>query len=168
MISIIAAIARNGIIGHHNRLAWHLPADLKHFKRITMGKPMIMGRKTFESIGKPLPGRTTIVVTTHPNRLATRTQVAHTPKQALALGQNIAQSSGVNEVMIVGGACLYQAMLAMVDRMYITRIHADIEGDTYFPEVHWDNWAEASREDHLKTAENPFDYSFITYEKCFS
>ncbi len=164
-LSLIAAMAQNGVIGRNNQLPWHLPADLKHFKALTWGKPVLMGRRTFESIGKPLPGRTTIVVTRDQDFTATGVEKAHSVSAALALATDSAVAQQCQEIMLAGGASLYQAMLPLSDRMYITQLHTDIAGDAYFPTVDWSQWQVVEREDCSQTASCDIAYSFIVYER---
>jgi dihydrofolate reductase len=158
ILSFVVAMARNRVIGKDNGLPWRLPADLRHFKVITMGKPIIMGRKTFDSIGRPLPGRTNIVVTRDPAYQAEGCVVAHSIEAALAA------AGEAEEVMIIGGADFYRQLLPRADRIYLTRIDAEIEGDTWFPELDAAQWRERSREDHVPDADNPYPYSFIVLE----
>ena len=144
-IAMIVAMAENRVIGRNNQLPWYLPNDLKYFKAVTMGKPIIMGRKTYESIGKPLPGRTNIVVTTQPSWTADGVRVAHSIDEALTLAQSVAIVEGADEVMIIGGAQLYTEMLDRVERLYLTLIHAEVEGDAHFPELDLSLWNPLSR-----------------------
>jgi dihydrofolate reductase len=130
-LALIAARARNGVIGLDNRMPWHLPEDLAYFKRVTLGKPVVMGRKTFESIGRPLPGRLNIVVTRNPDWQAAGVQVAHSLDAALAL----AAAAAPEEIMLIGGAELYRQALPQADVLYLTEIDAEFAGDAFFPEV---------------------------------
>ena len=158
-ISIIVAMAANRVIGHDNRLPWHLPADLKHFKATTMGRPIIMGRKTWESIGRPLPGRTNVVVTRDRQYNAEGCVVVHSIDEALAACRDH------DEVMVIGGADFYRQVLPQASTIYMTRIHQDFEGDTLFPELDEANWREVEREDFSADADNPHDSSFIRLER---
>ena len=160
-LSMIAALARNGVIGRDNQLPWYLPNDLKFFKATTMGKPIIMGRKTFESIGRPLPGRCNIVVSREPSLVIEGAEVAGSVDEAVKLAEKIALRDGADEVMVIGGAQLYEHCLSRTDKLYLTRVHADIEGDTYFPAFDELEWQELSREDFQASSGNPFDYSFV-------
>lgn len=153
-LSIIAAMANHNVIGKNNTLPWHLPADLKHFKTITMGKPILMGRKTYDSIGKPLPGRQNIILTRNTNLSFPGCLVISDIK---ALPTELT----TQEIMIIGGAEIFQQFLPQAQHLYLTFIHADINGDTYFPEWNADEWIEIAREDHLSDDNNPFSYSFI-------
>lgn len=167
-VSLIVAMASNGVIGRNNQLPWYLPNDLKYFKAVTMGKPIIMGRKTFESIGKPLPGRVNIVVTTNRDFVADGVKVVHDPAEALALADSIAFLDGVDEVMVIGGAQLYEALLPRADRLYLTEVHAAVEGDAFFPDFERANWQEQERKDYTAEGPNPYDYSFVVYNKAKS
>jgi dihydrofolate reductase len=162
-IAMIVAMAENRVIGRNNQLPWYLPNDLKYFKAVTMGKPIIMGRKTYESIGKPLPGRTNIVVTTQPEFTAEGVKVAHSVDEALTLAQSVAIVDGAEEVMIIGGAQLYAEMLGSVERLYLTQVHSEVEGDAQFPELDLSPWKVLSREDFTAEGPNPYDYSFVVY-----
>ena len=161
MLSIIAALSRNRVIGKDNQLPWRLPADLKHFKAVTLGKPVIMGRKTFESIGKPLPGRDNIVVSRDPQYQADGgIVVAHSLDEALA------HTHAAAEVMLIGGAQLYAQALPRAQRLYLTLIHADIDGDAHFPDYDPAAWRETAREDHAPDENNPYPYSFVILERA--
>ncbi len=155
---MICAISDNGVIGVENRLPWRLPADLKRFKQLTLNHPVIMGRKTFESIGKPLPGRTNILVTHQKEFKTCGALVANSLEEALRL------CGEAPEAFVIGGASLYQEALPLADRVYLTRIHQEFSGDVYFQ---WDPsaWREISRQDFPADAENPHPYSFITLER---
>lgn len=159
ILSLVAAMGRDRVIGIGNRLPWRLPADLKHFRSLTMGKPVMMGRKTFESIGKPLAGRTNIVVTQdrrfHPDGV----RVAHSVEEALAL------TRGEREVMVIGGASFYGQMLPRARRLYLTEIDHAFEGDAFFPALDPAQWQETSREEHAADEMNPYPYRFITLQR---
>lgn len=159
MIQLIAAMAKNRVIGKDNQLPWRLPADLKRFKALTMGHTLVMGRKTFESIGRPLPGRTTIVVTRrtdfHPNGV----RIAHSLADALA---------GSGQIFVVGGAEIYEQALALADRLELTVIDADYDGDAVFPEWDEGRFKLIAREAHAASAEFPHAYEFRTYEAARS
>ncbi|MBW2472126.1 MAG: type 3 dihydrofolate reductase, partial [Deltaproteobacteria bacterium] len=141
-ISLIVAMAENRVIGRDNQLPWRIPADLKHFKALTMGKPIIMGRKTYESIGRPLPGRDNIVITGDTSYRAEGCQVVHTLEEALR------SAGGAEEAMIIGGATLYRQTLKDADRLYLTLVKAQPEGDTWFPKIEPQEWREIRREVH--------------------
>lgn len=158
-LSLVVAMDRNRLIGADNRLPWRLPADLRHFKRTTMGHPIVMGRRTWESIGKPLPGRANIVLTRQPGYEAPGAVVV----DSIAAAKRAA--GDCDELMIIGGAHLYEQVLPEAKRIYLTEIHAELEGDTYFPELSQDEWACVSREDFQKDERNPHDYSFLVLER---
>lgn len=164
-LSVIVAAARNGVIGRNNALPWHLPEDLRYFKRVTMGKPIVMGRKTWESIGRPLPGRTNIVITRRPDYAAEGARVVGSLEEALSLAEDIALIDGTDELLVIGGAEIYRAALPLASRLYLTEVHADVPGDAYLPEVDWAQWREVSRESFAASETNPYDYSFVVYER---
>ncbi|MCZ6590461.1 MAG: dihydrofolate reductase [Alphaproteobacteria bacterium] len=159
-LALIAAVAHNGVIGRGGELPWRIPADLKYFKAITMGKPMIMGRRTFESIGKALPGRANIVVTRSADFSADDVEVAGNLDQAL----EIAVGTGADEVMVIGGGEIYAAALPRADRLYLTEVHIDAAGDVRFPAFDRAQWRELSRDDHAAAGDNPA-FSFVTLER---
>ncbi len=156
ILSLIAAMGNDRVIGIENRLPWRLPADMKHFRALTMGKPVLMGRKTFDSIGKPLPGRTNIVVTQDRNFQPTGVSVAHSIDEALAAG------AGAEEIMVIGGASFYAQLLPRAQRLYITEIHHTFPGDAFFPAWNPAEWREIRRDDHAPDNDNPYPYSFVT------
>jgi dihydrofolate reductase len=158
-VSIIVAASANNVIGADGGLPWRLPEDLRRFKRITMGKPMIMGRLTFESIGRALPGRRSIVVTRQADYTAEGCDVVATPEAALELASN------ADEVMIVGGGKIYEQLLPLANRIYMTRVHAEISGDTFFPEIDADEWRIVSSEPLPATDERPYSISLQTLER---
>lgn len=165
-IALIVAVAENGVIGRQNKLPWYLPNDLKYFKKMTMGKPVIMGRKTFESIGKALPGRTNIVVSRQTDcGLPEGVRLANTLQQAFTIGEADALLNGVEEMMVIGGAELYAMALPQVSRLYLTQVHAEVEGDAYFPAWQPEQWREIAREDFSAEGPNPYDYSFVVLER---
>ncbi|MFY0657240.1 MAG: dihydrofolate reductase [Neptunomonas phycophila] len=164
-LAMIVAQSSNRVIGRDNKLPWYLPGDLKYFKQATMGKPIIMGRKTFESIGKPLPGRLNIVISRDASFTAQGIKVVMSLPDAIELAESQALIDGVDEAMIIGGAQIYALALPEVERLYITQVHADIEGDAYFPEFNRSQWTELGREDFSAQGPNPYDYSFIVYQR---
>ena len=164
-LSLICAMASNGIIGRNNGLPWHLPEDLRYFKATTMGHSIIMGRKTWESIGRPLPGRTSIVVTRDPDYVAEGAKVVHSIEDALRLAESIAVIDGTEEAFVIGGAALYAAAMPIADRFHLTRVHAEVEGDTVLSGFDESEWREASRDDFQRNEANPFDYSICILEK---
>jgi dihydrofolate reductase len=141
-LSLIVAAANNNVIGRNNELPWHLPQDLKYFKSVTLGKPVIMGRKTFESIGKPLPGRTNIVITRQSDWQHAGVLVASSVKDAVALAENFRNELGqtAEEIMVIGGAEIYRSALPLADKVYLTRIDADVIGDAWFPALSETDW----------------------------
>jgi dihydrofolate reductase len=159
-LSIIVAVSENGVIGRDGALPWHLGDDLRRFKRLTMGHTLIMGRRTWESIGRPLPGRRIVVVTRQPDYRAEGVDIAAGVDDAL----RIAQQAGDNEVIIVGGAEIYAQMLPRATRLYLTRVHADVAGDTRFPDVDWNEWRLVTSEHHDADAKNDFAYNFEVYD----
>lgn len=148
-LTLVAAVAQNGVIGRDNDMPWHIPADLKHFKALTLGKTMLMGRRTYLSIGRPLPGRTTLVLTRQPDWTADGVTVVHSVAQALDL-------AGDTELIIAGGGDLYAQVIAVADRLEITHIDQQIAGDTVFPKIDLDVWRESAREQHE-------GFAFVTY-----
>ena len=159
IVSIIAAMDRNRLIGKRNQLPWHLPADLAHFKKVTMGKPIIMGRKTFESIGRPLPGRTNIVLTRSVDFSAEGVSIVASLEQALAL------AAAEDEAVIIGGSSIYELALPQVDRLYLTYIENSFEGDAWFPDFDLGQWQIVASEEHSADKKNPCDYRFVTYQR---
>ena len=159
LISLIAAMDRQRLIGVENRLPWYLPADLRHFRRVTMGKPILMGRKTYESIGRPLPGRHSIVVTRDKDFSAQGCTVVPSIEKALAAG------GPYPELVVVGGASFYAQLMHRAQRMYLTLIDAEFQGDTYFPVYQAADWREVSRNDFQADEENAYPYSFVTLER---
>lgn len=159
IISFVVAMDRNRLIGSRNGLPWHLPADLAHFKRVTMGKPIIMGRRTHESIGRALPGRQNIVVSRNPAYHAAGCDVVDTFDAALAA------AGDADEVMVIGGAELFERTLHRAGRIYLTVIEHAFEGDTWLPEWSPDEWAEISCEQHAPDARNPYPYRFELLER---
>lgn len=150
---------KNRVIGKGDALPWHISEDLKHFKKITMGKPIIMGRKTHESIGRPLPGRENIILTRDTNYQAEGCTVLHSMEEIFE------HCKATEEAMITGGAEIYKLVLDKTSRLYLTEVHAEVEGDTCFPEFDRNDWSEVSREDHKADEKNEFDYSFILLER---
>ena len=159
MISMICAMDRNSLIGANNRMPWHLSADMQYFKRVTMGKPMIMGRKTWESLGRVLPGRRHIVITRRAGYGAEGIEVVNSVDAAVALIKT------AEEAMVIGGAQIYEQLLPAAQRLYLTCIDAEFEGDTWFPEIDPTQWRKVSSETHLADEKNPYDYRFEVYER---
>lgn len=160
-LSIIVAVAENGVIGHNNQLIWHLPEDLKMFKRLTSGHPIIMGRKTFESIGKPLPNRTSIIITKNPEFQIEGCITVHSLEEAIEAANEIEE----NEAFIIGGAEIYRLALPFADTIYLTEVHHAFEGDTFFPAIDKDIWEEVNRIDHDTDEKHLYKYSFVELEK---
>ena len=160
-VKLIVAKANNNAIGKGNDLIWHLPEDLKFFKRTTLGHTLIMGRKTFESIGKPLPGRTTIIVTRDKSYRVENCKIAYSLEEALQLVEND------DSPFIAGGASIYEQALEknIIEEMIVTDVDESFEGDAFFPEFDKELWTEKSRENHSKDDKNKYNYSFITYCK---
>ncbi|MEM1264354.1 MAG: dihydrofolate reductase [Pseudomonadota bacterium] len=163
-LSLVVAVADNGVIGRDNQLPWHIPADLKHFKRVTMGKPIIMGRKTYESIGRPLPGRQNIVLTRQASWSAAGVSVVASLDEAIALASHSATGTN-SECMIIGGATLYAAALPQASMLYLTQVHASVSGDTFFPSLETAHWRELERTTHPADGDT-YAYSFVTLERC--
>jgi dihydrofolate reductase len=157
LVSLIVAVSENGVIGGDNQLQWRLPDDLKRFKRLTMGHSMIMGRKTFESIGKPLPGRTSIILTRNTTYRVEGAQVVHSPEEALEL----ARSLGAGEVFVIGGGDIYRQFMDRANRMYLTRVLTVVQGDTFFEIPSPDDWFERWREEHPADQSHAFPFIFI-------
>lgn len=159
-LTLIAAVARNGVIGVDNTLPWRLPEDLKRFKALTLGHPIVMGRKTWESLGRPLPGRSNIVISRDPQYVASGAATATTLQQALS----IAALENAQEVFVIGGAEVYRLALPLAQRLQLTEIGQDYAGDAHFPEFDRTLWRETARE-HLRT-ETGLNYDFVTYARC--
>lgn len=157
-LSLIVAMDRNGVIGHNNQLPWRLPADLAFFKRTTMGHPVIMGRKTFESIGRPLPGRLNIIVTRNAGYTADGCVVVHSPEEAL-------RAAGDTEAFVIGGAELYRLFLPLSDALYVTRIEDSFEGDTFFPELSASDWRLVEQWEGVVDERNVHPHTFNRYER---
>ncbi len=159
MISVIAALAENRVIGVNNTLPWRLPNDLRHFRRLTTGHAIVMGRKNYESIGKPLPERTNIIVTRNRDYRASGCLVAHSLDEALTLAR------GDPEIFIIGGAEIYREALPRAGRLYLTEVHATVAGDTFFPEIERNDWKETARERHEADDKHAYTYSFVVLER---
>ena len=162
---IVVAHSLNRVIGINNTLPWSLPADLAHFKKITMGHPLIMGRKTYESIGRPLLGRTTIVVTRQKDWTTEGVIVAHSLESAFEEGSKEAARLNVNKIMLVGGAELYAQSISLMQRIFVTIVNANINGDAVFPELKANHWKKVHREDFLANETNTLSYSFVELER---
>lgn len=156
MIAAVVAVAENNVIGKDNQLVWHLPADLRHFKQLTMGHPIIMGRKTYASIGKPLPGRTSIIITRQADYKAEGCIVVNSVKAAVAKAKELDE-----QACIIGGAEIYRQSMPYLDTIYITKIHHTFEGDTFFPKLEEADWQKVSEEHHEPDEKNKYSFSFI-------
>jgi dihydrofolate reductase len=159
MISIIVAATENGVIGAHGELPWRLSDDLRRFKQLTMGKPIVMGRKTWDSIGRPLPGRQNILITRQADFAAPGCDVVASPDAALTV------AGDADEIMVIGGSQVYALFLPDAARVYLTRVHAEIEGDAYFPALDTAEWELVDEERHPADERNEFDYSFRRFER---
>jgi dihydrofolate reductase len=158
-ISLIVAMDRKGVIGKGGMLPWHLSSDLQHFKKITMGKPIIMGRRTHESIGRPLPGRENVVISRNKDYQAKDCTVLNSLECAYVKYKDL------DEIMIMGGAELYRQTIDKARRIYLTEVHAEQEGDTYFPKFDRESWEEIERHDFRADEKNEYDYSFVILER---
>jgi len=163
-LSLVVAMARNRVIGRDGALPWRIPGDMRYFKRVTMGKPLVMGRKTFQSIGRPLPGRANIVVTRDTGFAADGVTVAHGVDAAVAIARDIARHDGVDEIMVVGGGEIYAAVLPAADRIYLTEVAVDVAGDALFPAIARDAWRETTRTAHPADGAAPA-HAFVTLER---
>jgi len=161
MISLIVAASTNNAIGKNNQLLWHLPKDLKFFKNTTWAMVVIMGRKTFESVNKPLPGRLNIVVTTNTAWKAEGVKVATNLAEAIAL----AKGESFKEIFIIGGGEIYKQAMPLADKIYLTRVHVELDGDTFFPVIDEREWELISKEDFEKDDKHAYDFSFQTWVK---
>lgn len=161
MLSIVVAKSKNNIIGKENKLVWNLPEDLKHFKKLTTGHTIIMGRKTFDSIGRVLPNRKHIILSQNPDLIIKdkNVQVVHSLLEIQELIEN------KEEAFVIGGAAIYNFLMPYVKKMYVTEIDEEFEGDTFFPKINTDIWKETKREKGIKNEQNNLDYDFVTYER---
>ncbi len=158
-VSLIVAMAKNRVIGNNNTLPWHLPADLKHFKSLTMGHHIVMGRKTYESIGKPLPGRTSVVVTRNEDYSVPGVIVVNSlPAAIKACGDD-------SDIFVIGGAEIYRQAITLAERIYLTEIDADISGDAHFTELDPGAWQETTRLSHAPDGKNRYSYHFVVYDR---
>jgi dihydrofolate reductase len=158
-VTLVVAVADNGVIGRDNALPWHLPEDLKRFKRITLGKPIVMGRKTFESIGRPLPGRLNIVLTRDVHYRREGVAVVHDVEGALSA------AGGVEEVMVIGGSDLFRLFLPRATRVHITRVHGDVAGDIYWPALNAEEWRVVEREEFAADERHAYPMTFESWER---
>ena len=155
-LELVVAVARNGVIGRANALPWHLPADLAHFKRLTLGQPLLMGRRTWDSIGRPLPGRTSIVLSRDPSFSAPGALVMH----SLAAARSAA--AGAERLMVIGGAVLFRACLPEAATLHLTEVDAEVPGDVHFPAWRRDEWREVGREAHAADLRHAYPFTFVT------
>ena len=159
IVTLVAAVAENGVIGSGNRMPWHLPADLKRFKTLTLGKPMLMGRKTLDAIGKALPGRRNLVLTRASDLRVPGIEIVHSVAEALAA------CADAPELMVIGGAEVYRLFLPIAQRMHLTRVHAPIVGDTRFPNCDWNEWRKVERSTHPADDRNRYAMTFLVLER---
>jgi dihydrofolate reductase len=164
LIALIWAMARNRVIGRDNSLPWHLPADMRHFRELTTGHPVLMGRKTYESLGRPLPGRTNIVVTSNRDYAAQGCLVANSLDEALVLAVSLTRPDDP-QIFVIGGEKLYAQMLPYADRLYVTLVDAEIKGDAWFPDFDMTEWRETLTVAHQADAKNPYACVFKTLER---
>lgn len=159
IVSIIVAMDKNRVIGKDNKLPWRLPRELQYVKKTTMGHPIIMGRKNYESIGKPLPGRRNMILTRKNNYSAEGCEIVHSVEDVFKMCE------GEDEIFIFGGEQIYRLFLPYTEKLYITRIHNEFEGDTFFPEIDWNEWKEVSSFQGITDEKNPYTYFFHVYER---
>ena len=165
IISLVVAVADNGVIGRDGGLPWRISSDLKTFRRITMGKPLIMGRRTFQSLKKPLDGRDNIVVTTNPDYRPDGALMAADFEAALALGRSCAEARGVDEIAIVGGTAVFAAAMPIATRIYKTEVHGSPAGDALFPDVDWSQWREVSREELPQGPNDDYRATLVIFDR---
>ena len=165
-VVLVAAIGENDVIGNQGALPWRLKSDLQHFKRLTLNKPVIMGRKTYTSIGKTLKDRTNIVLSRDPGLTAPGAVLATSLHAALDYARKDAERRGVNEIMVIGGSDVFAATMDDADRLEITRVHARPEGDTLFPPIDPQQWREVRREPHKRGPDDDADFTILTYERA--
>jgi len=164
-ISLVVAVSENGVIGRNNTLPWRLPSELRRFRERTMGHPVIMGRRTFESIGRALPGRDNIVITRGAIASDPSVLTAHSIEEAMALGERLARKRGVDEIMVIGGSQIFQRFLPLAHRIYLTRVHAEAEGDVHFETPSAEIWEEKERTHYPAEEGDTCDYTVIVYER---
>jgi len=167
-ITLVAALAENGVIGRDNGLPWRLKSDMVHFRAITMGKPVLMGRKTFLSIGRPLPGRTTIVVSRDGGFAAPGIVVAASVEAALTVARGDALRRGADCIIVAGGADLYAQTMPLAERLHITYVHRAVDGDVYFPAIDRSVWHETARDEHAAAAGDDAAFAFVIYQRAAS
>ena len=164
-IAMIVAMAQNNVIGINNTIPWYLPDDLRYFKAITMQKPIIMGRKTFDSLSKPLLGRTNIVITRNKNWNHENVKVVHNLHDAISLARDVAFIHKIDEIMTIGGAQIYHQFLPIAERIYLTKIYWTFKGDTFFPRIYYDEWLETTRVDKTSNNFETLDFSYLVLDK---
>jgi dihydrofolate reductase len=165
-ILLVAAVAENGVIGRGNALPWRLKSDMQHFRALTMGKPVVMGRKTYLSIGKPLKGRTTIVISRDRNFTAPGIVVAPSLDAALAAARGDALRRNADTIIVAGGADIYAQAMPLATRLAVTHVHKRVDGDAHFPAIAADEWHESARSEHEAAAEDEAAFAFVTYERA--
>ena len=165
-VVLVAAVAENGVIGRNNALPWHIRSDLQHFKRLTVNRPVVMGRKTYESIGKPLKDRTNIVITRDKGYAAEGIVVAHDLGTAMQIARDDAETRGAAEIAVIGGSGVFNESLPLADRLEITEVHATPDGDTFFPPIDAKMWRETARMRQEAAPQDDAAVSFITYERA--
>ncbi|CAB4326146.1 MULTISPECIES: dihydrofolate reductase [unclassified Brucella] len=168
LVSIVVAASENNVIGHENDMPWRLSTDLKRFKALTLGKPVIMGRRTWQSLGRPLPGRANIVITRDADFRAEGAEVVSSLEDALALARKFAAEGGVGEICVIGGGQIYVQAMPLADRLHLTRVLAVIEGDTYFPEINPQDWQLLSSEDVPAGDKDSYPTRYMLYERRVS
>lgn len=166
VLALVVAVAGNGVIGRGGGLPWRLSSDMKHFRRITMGKPVIMGRRTFASLKGPLDGRDNIVLTRDPHFAAPGIIVAHSLDEALDIGRECARTRGAGEIMVIGGADLYRACLPFARRLHLTRVHAEVDGDVHFPETDFSRWRETHCEPHPRGPKDEYAFTLSVFDRA--
>ncbi len=164
----IVAMDRNRVIGREGDLPWRLPSDLKHFKRVTLGKPCLMGRKTWESLPFPLPGRPNLVLTRNADYAANGADVFTDMREMLGKGYELAGAAGVTEIMLIGGAQLYETLLPLCDRLYVTRVDAEVDGDAVFPEIRPAEWTLTNEQTLEKSAKDEFSFQVAVFDRVSS
>ena len=162
-IALIVAASQNNVIGLDNQLPWHLPEDLKYFKAVTMGKPILMGRKTYDSIGRPLPGRDNIVLTRDTNWTADGVEVVNDLDAAIAASEKACKAAGADELMIIGGEQIYRKFLPLANKLYLTKVEAEVEGDAYFPAIDSNQWRQVAEKIPEKVGN--YSYRFVVLER---
>ncbi len=164
-LALIVAQSENRVIGRNNKLPWHLPEDLKYFKSVTMGKVIIMGRKTYDSIGRPLPGRTNIVVTRDTEYSVEGVEIVYSLEAAIEKAEALSLINGNEEALVIGGSQLYEQALVKADRLYLTQVHDQVCGDAYFPALEPAEWLQVGKQDFDADGHNPYNYSFLVLDR---